>query len=64
MCAMKQQLTALRRKINSGIRLCLFRRSGANDIVVSLDHLVLLAALNLLLAFFNDLVSSLPYPEF
>lgn len=64
MCAMKQQLSALRRNINSGTRLCLFRRCGANDFVVSLDQLVLLIALNLLLAFFIDLLSSLPHPEF
>ena len=31
---------------------------------VSLDQLVLLIALNLLLAFFVDLLSSLPHPEF
>ncbi|MGB5179146.1 MAG: C13 family peptidase [Gammaproteobacteria bacterium] len=61
---MKPYLAALRRNINSGTRLCLLRRCVADDFTVSLDQLVLLIALNLLLAFFVDLASSLPHPEF
>ena len=61
---MKPYLSALRRNLNSGTRLCLFRRCVVDDFTVSLDQLVLLIALNLLLAFFVDLVSSLPHPEF
>jgi hypothetical protein len=61
---MRQQITALRRNINAGTRVCLFRRCIPGDFSVSLDQLVLLIALNLSLAFFIDLASSLPYPEF
>ncbi len=61
---MKQSLTALRRSINSGARLCLFRRCAPEAFSVSLDQLVLLIALNFLLAFFLDLLVSLPHPEF
>jgi hypothetical protein len=61
---MKPYLSALRRNLNSGTRLCLFRRCVVDDFTVSLDQLVLLITLNLLLAFFVDLVSSLPHPEF
>jgi len=61
---MKQSLTALRRNINSGTRLCLLRRCEPGDFSVSLDQLVLLIALNFLLAFFLDLLISLPHPEF
>ena len=61
---MKQSLTALRRNINSGTRLCLFRRCEPGDFSVSLDQLVLLIAMNFLLAFFLDLLISLPHPEF
>jgi hypothetical protein len=43
---------------------CLFRRSLPGDFSVSVDQLVLLIALNLLMAFFIDLASSLPHPEF
>jgi hypothetical protein len=60
----KQQFSALRRNINAGTRVCLFRRCVPGDFSVSLDQLVLLIALNLLLAFFIDLASSLPHPEF
>ena len=61
---MKQSLTALRRNINAGTRLCLFRRCKPGDFSVSLDQLVLLIAMNFLLAFFLDLLISLPHPEF
>ena len=61
---MKPYLSALRRNLNAGARLCLFRDCAADDFEVSLDQLVLLIALNLLLAFFVDLLSSLPRPEF
>ena len=61
---MKQSLTALRRNINSGTRLALLRRCTPGDFSVSLDQLVLLIALNFLLAFFLDLLISLPQPEF
>lgn len=61
---MKPYLSELRRNINAGTRMCLFRRCVPNDFSVSLDQLVLLIALNLLLAFFIDLASSLPYPQF
>ena len=61
---MKPYLSALRRNINAGTRLSLFRHCAADDFDVSLDQLVLLIALNLLLAFFVDLLSSLPHPEF
>lgn len=61
---MKPYLSALRGNINSGTRLCLLRRCAADDFTVSLDQLVLLIALNLLLAFFVDLASSLPHPQF
>ena len=61
---MKPYLSALRRNINSGTRLCLFRRCEPEDFSVSLDQLVLLIAMNFLLAFFLDLLISLPHPEF
>ena len=61
---MKPYLSALRHNIVSGTRLCLLRRCVAGDFTVSLDQLVLLIALNLLLAFIVDLLSSLPHPEF
>jgi hypothetical protein len=61
---MKPYLSALRRNINSGTRLCLFRRCEPEDFSVSLDQLVLLIALNFQLAFFLDLLISLPHPEF
>jgi len=61
---MKPYLTALRRNLNAGTRVCLFRRCVPADFSVSLDQLVLLIALNLLIAFFIDLASSLPHPEF
>ena len=61
---MKPYLSALRRNINSGTRLCLFRRCAPGDFSVSLDQLVLLIAMNFLLAFFLDLLISLPHPEF
>ena len=61
---MKPYLSALRRNINSGTRLCLFRRCEPGDFSVSLDQLVLLIAMNFLLAFFLDLLISLPHPEF
>ena len=61
---MKPYLSALRRNINSGTRLCLFRRCEPGDFSVSLDRLVLLIAMNFLLAFFLDLLISLPHPEF
>ena len=64
MTSMKPHLSALRRNLNAGTRLCLFRDCAADDFEVSLDQLVLLIALNLLLAFFVDLLSSLPHPEF
>ena len=64
MTSMKPHMSALRRNLNAGTRLCLFRRCEADDFTVSLDQLVLLIALNLLLAFFVDLLSSLPRPEF
>ena len=60
---MKPYLSALRRNINAGTRLSLFRHCAADDFDVSLDQLVLLIALNLLLAFFVDLLSSLPHPD-
>ncbi len=61
---MKPYLSALRRNLNAGTRLCLFRHCEAEDFTVSLDQLVLLVVFNLLLAFFVDLLSSLPRPEF
>ena len=61
---MKQQFSALRRNINAGTRVCLFRRCMPGEFSVSLDQLVLLITLNLLVAFFIDLASSLPHPEF
>lgn len=61
---MKPYLAALRRNINAGTRVCLFRRCVPGDFAVSLDQLVLLIVLNLLVAFFIDLASSLPHPEF
>jgi len=61
---MKPYLAALRRNINAGTRVCLFRRCVPGDFAVSLDQLVLLIVLNLLMAFFIDLASSLPHPEF
>jgi hypothetical protein len=60
----KPYLAALRRNINAGTRVCLFRRCVPGDFAVSLDQLVLLIVLNLLVAFFIDLASSLPHPEF
>lgn len=61
---MKPYLAALRRNLTAGTRVCLFRRSLPGDFSVSVDQLVLLIALNLLMAFFIDLASSLPHPEF
>jgi len=60
----KPYLAALRRNLTAGTRVCLFRRSLPGDFSVSVDQLVLLIALNLLMAFFIDLASSLPHPEF
>ena len=61
---MKPYLSALRRNINAGTRLALLRRCTPGDFSISLDQLVLLIALNCLLAFFIDLLISLPHPEF
>jgi len=61
---MKPYLSALRRNINSGTRLALLRPCKPDEFSVSLDQLVLLIALNFLLAFSIDLLTSLPHPEF
>ena len=60
----KSQLAALRRNINAGTRLSLFRRTAVQDFSVSLDQLVLLIILNFLLAFVIEFVCSLPGPAF
>jgi hypothetical protein len=60
----KSQLAALRRNVNAGTRLSLFRNTAAADFSISLDQLVLLIILNFLLAFVIEFIGSLPSPAF
>ena len=60
----KPQLAALRRNVNAGTRLTLFRRTQQQEFSVSPDQLVLLIILNFLLVFVIEFACSFPDPAF